>query len=120
MELGLEMVRAQERRNLLIELDRLDMTTNSTRNMDNRLSAELRNMTLDEMGISISKTAMTAKITDAKREVKTKTRMYNNKKVEEFKMRGKLESRQRERLCEKKMKTERKKLEEKYKTKIGG
>ena len=56
------MVQAQERRNLLLEFDRLKLTTNNTRNLDDRINTDLRNMTLNEMGISICKTAMQAKI----------------------------------------------------------
>ena len=77
VDLGVKMIQAQERRNLLLELDRLDFSTNSTRNLDKSIEAELRSMTLEEMGISLSKTAMQAKVTDAKREVRQTTREYN-------------------------------------------
>ena len=95
--LGVEMLKAQERRNLLLELDKILLMTNSVRGLDDRLSVELRCLSLDEMGLSVSRTAMMAKITDAKREVKIKTRDYNNQKRLQYREFGRIEARKSER-----------------------
>ena len=81
VQLGISMIQSQERRNLISNLERQNLCTNSTRTLDDRLRGELRGgIDLEEMGLSLSKTAMLAKLKDAKKDVTMTTRLYNEKK----------------------------------------
>ena len=69
-------------------------------------------------GLSLKKTAMLAKLKDAQKDVSTITRIYNEKKKEEYKRLARSESRKNVRECERHMRRERKTVIEKNIKKI--
>ena len=124
---GLEMIHAQETRNLFRDLEKRNMVAETIRQLDNKLERGMKSgmkITRDNKkgggkggGLSLCKSAMMLKLKDARRLVRQKTREYEEEKVnirrsnpEDYK---KILS-----TCQNKLDKERRKITKKNKDKI--